>query len=45
MGKAAVEDMDRIAVKGEPRDKIVSGPYLYMPAELVDASNVDRFLK
>ncbi len=45
MGREAVKDMDRIAVKGESRDSIVSGPYLYMPAELVDATNVDQFLK
>ncbi len=45
MGKAAVDDMERIAVKGASKESIVSGPYLYMPAELVDASNVDRFLK
>jgi simple sugar transport system substrate-binding protein/ribose transport system substrate-binding protein len=45
MGAAAVEDLDRIAVKGEKKEDIVAGPYLYMPAELVDASNVDAFLK
>jgi simple sugar transport system substrate-binding protein/ribose transport system substrate-binding protein len=45
MGKAAVDDMEKIAVKGASKESIVSGPYLYMPAELVDASNVDQFLK
>jgi len=45
MGKTAVEDMERIAVKGEAKDSVVSGPYLYMPAVLVDASNVDQFMK
>lgn len=45
MGREAVDAMDRIAVKGEAKDKIVSGPYLYMPATLVDAANVDQFLK
>lgn len=45
MGREAVADMDRIVVQGEPRDAIVSGPYLYMPATLVDANNVDDFLE
>jgi simple sugar transport system substrate-binding protein/ribose transport system substrate-binding protein len=45
MGRTAVDDMERVAVKGEKKEAIVSGPYLYMPAQLVDASNVDEFLK
>ena len=28
-----------------PRDKVVSGPYMWVDAELVDASNVDKFIK
>ena len=44
MGKAAVDAMERIAVGGEPREAITAGPYLFMNAVLVDASNVDRFL-
>src|SRR5699024_7265787 len=45
MGRKAVTSMDRIAVQGESRDAIVSGPYLYMPATLVDANNVDDFIE
>ena len=37
--------MDKIAVKKTPRDKVVSGPYMWVDAVLVDASNVDKFLK
>lgn len=45
MGKAAVDAMDRIAVKGEAKEAIASGPYLFMNADLVDQSNVDQFIK
>jgi simple sugar transport system substrate-binding protein/ribose transport system substrate-binding protein len=45
MGKTAVDDMEQIAVRGKPKASIVAGPYLYMPVDLVDASNVDEFLK
>jgi len=40
MGAAAVEAMDEIVVKKTPKDKVVQGPYLWMDAVLVDASNV-----
>ena len=42
MGKAAVDAMERIAVGGEAKEAITAGPYLFMNAVLVDASNVDR---
>lgn len=45
MGEAAVDAMDRIAVKGEPKSDIASGPYLFMNADVVDQTNVDQFLK
>lgn len=45
MGKAAVDAMDRIAVKKEAKEAITAGPYLYMEADLVDQSNVDQFIK
>jgi len=44
MGKAAVAAMERIAVKREAASAIVRGPYLWMPAQLVDASNVRQYL-
>jgi simple sugar transport system substrate-binding protein/ribose transport system substrate-binding protein len=45
MGQMAVDAMDRIVVKKTPRDKVVSGPYMWVDAVLVDASNVDKYLK
>lgn len=45
MGRAAVDAMDRIAVKKEDKAAITQGPYLYMKAVLVDGSNVDQFIK
>lgn len=45
MGAAAVDAMDRIAVGGKPKEAIVSGPYMFTDAVLVDASNVQDFLK
>jgi len=44
MGRRAVDAIDRIVLKGEPRTAITSGPYLFMDAELVDGNNVRRFL-
>ena len=44
MGKAAVDAMERIAVGGEAKEAVTAGPYLYLNADLVDASNVDQFL-
>jgi len=45
MGQAAVDAMERIAVKGEAKEAVTSGPYLYLNADLVDASNVDQFIQ
>jgi simple sugar transport system substrate-binding protein/ribose transport system substrate-binding protein len=45
IGRTAVETMDRIVVKKIPKEKVVAGPYLWMDAVLVDASNVDQMLK
>ena len=44
MGQAAVDAMERIAGGGEAKEAITAGPYLFMNAVLVDASNVDRFI-
>ena len=44
LGVTAVDAIDRIVVKKEPKDKIASGPYLFMDTVLVDASNVQKFL-
>ena len=44
MGEAAVEAIDRIAVHNEPTEVITAGPYLFMNADLVDQSNVHRFI-
>jgi simple sugar transport system substrate-binding protein/ribose transport system substrate-binding protein len=42
IGAAAVEDMDRIVVRKEPKEKVVAGPVLFMDAKLVDASTVGQ---
>jgi simple sugar transport system substrate-binding protein/ribose transport system substrate-binding protein len=44
MGEKAVDALDRIAVKKIPRDKVVSGPYMWVDSVLVDSSNVDKYL-
>jgi ribose transport system substrate-binding protein len=44
MGTRAVETVERIVLKNEPKGTITSGPYLFMDAFLVDANNVRRFL-
>lgn len=44
MGEKAVDALDKIVVKKTPRERVVSGPYLWVDSVLVDASNVDRFL-
>ncbi|WP_421850355.1 sugar ABC transporter substrate-binding protein [Oricola sp.] len=43
MAVAAVDSMKKIAVEGMSKDEVVSGPYLFMSAVLVDASNVSQF--
>ncbi len=40
MGRAAVEAMDKIVVGKMKKDELVSGPFLYMDAVLVDRTNV-----
>jgi simple sugar transport system substrate-binding protein/ribose transport system substrate-binding protein len=44
MGRSAVEAVERIVVKGEPKAAVTSGPYLFMDAQLVDGHNVRQFL-
>jgi simple sugar transport system substrate-binding protein/ribose transport system substrate-binding protein len=44
MGEKAVDALDKIVVKKIPRDKVVSGPYMWVDSVLVDASNVDKFI-
>jgi simple sugar transport system substrate-binding protein/ribose transport system substrate-binding protein len=45
MGKQAVEAVDAIVVKKQPKETITSGPYLFTDAVMVDKSNVKQFLK
>ncbi|AZS81787.1 MULTISPECIES: sugar ABC transporter substrate-binding protein [Achromobacter] len=45
LGTSAIESIDRIVVKKEPKEKVASGPYLFMDSVLVDASNVQKFLQ
>ncbi len=45
MATAAVDSMKKIAVDGMSKEQVVAGPYLFMSAVLVDASNVDQVLK
>ncbi|UYV35616.1 sugar ABC transporter substrate-binding protein [Rhodobacteraceae bacterium D3-12] len=45
MAAKAVDMMNKIAVEGKAKDDLVPGPYLFIPATLVDKTNVDEFLK
>jgi len=45
MGVKAVEAVEAIAVKKQPASSIVSGPYLFMDAVVVDKNNVQAYLK
>jgi ABC-type sugar transport system substrate-binding protein len=45
MGARAVSMMNQIAVEGQDKDDLLPGPYLFIPATLVDKSNVDEFLQ
>ncbi len=45
MGEAAVDAMDLIAVQGQDKATVTTGPYLFMSADLVDQSNVAEFLE
>jgi simple sugar transport system substrate-binding protein/ribose transport system substrate-binding protein len=44
MGRKAVQAVDQIVVKKQPKTSITSGPYLFMDATLVDQGNVKQFL-
>ena len=44
LGTTAVDAIDRIVVKKEPKASITSGPYLFMDSVLVDETNVQQFL-
>jgi simple sugar transport system substrate-binding protein/ribose transport system substrate-binding protein len=45
MGKQAVDAIDAIVVKKQPKETITSGPYLFTDAVMVDKTNVKQFLK
>ena len=45
MGKQAVDAVDAIVVKKQPKETITSGPYLFTDAVMVDKTNVKQFLK
>lgn len=43
MGRAAADAVDRIVVRKEPVGSLVTGPYMYMNAILVDRGNVATY--
>ncbi len=45
MGVMAVDALEAIVVQKKPAGSITAGPYLYVDAVLVDAGNVQQFLK
>ena len=45
MGVMAVDALDAIVVRKQPASSVTAGPYLYVDAVLVDAGNVQQFLK
>jgi ABC-type sugar transport system substrate-binding protein len=45
MAGQAVDMMNKIAVEGVAKEELVPGPYLFIPATLVDKTNVDEFLE
>lgn len=45
MGTKAVDAVETIVVKKQPKTVVTSGPYLFMDAVVVDATNVKQFLK
>ncbi len=45
MGKQAVDAIQAIVVEKQPKETVISGPYLYVDAVLVDKTNVQQFLK
>jgi simple sugar transport system substrate-binding protein/ribose transport system substrate-binding protein len=45
MGTKAVEAVETIVVKKQPKSAVTAGPYFFMDAVVVDASNVKSYLK
>jgi ribose transport system substrate-binding protein len=45
MGTEAINVVERIAIRKEAPAAINAGPYIYMPSELVDKTNVAQYLK
>jgi simple sugar transport system substrate-binding protein/ribose transport system substrate-binding protein len=45
MGAQATEAIDTIVVQKQPRASVVTGPYLFADAALVDQGNVKKFLQ
>lgn len=45
MGVKAIDAVETIVVKKQPATSIVSGPYLFMDAVVVDKNNVNAYLK
>ena len=45
MGRKAVDAIEAIAIKKQPKESIVSGPYLFSDAVIVDKTNVAKFIK
>ncbi len=45
MGRQAVDAIEAIVVKKQPKAAITAGPYLFVDAVLVDKTNVEKFLK
>jgi ABC-type sugar transport system substrate-binding protein len=45
MGTQAVEAIEAIVVKKQPKTMFTTGPYLFVDAVLVDANNVKQFIK
>lgn len=44
MGKRAIEAIDTIVVKGQPKANVTSGPYLFLDAFVVDQTNVRQYI-
>ena len=44
MGRKAIDAVERIVVKKQPKDSVTTGPYLFMDAVLVDQHNVKQFV-
>jgi ribose transport system substrate-binding protein len=44
MGKRAIEAIDTIVVKGQPKANVTSGPYLFLDSFVVDQTNVRQYI-